>query len=50
MFVLDGHTADPIVVVARTAGTQRRRTASRSSPSRGDADGLTRTPLVDDGP
>ena len=44
MFVLDGHTADLIVVVARTAGTighRRHRVLHR----RGDADGLTRTSL-----
>ena len=33
MFVLDGHTADLIVVVARAAGTHAARTASASTPS-----------------
>ena len=46
MFVIDGHTADLIVVVARTAGTTRRPTASRSSPSPATPTGLTRTPLA----
>ena len=38
--MIDGHVADLILV----AGPHRRR-ASRSSPSTGDAAGLTRTPL-----
>jgi alkylation response protein AidB-like acyl-CoA dehydrogenase len=44
MFVLDGHTADLIVVVARTAGTSGTDGISFFTV-RGDADGLTRTPL-----
>jgi alkylation response protein AidB-like acyl-CoA dehydrogenase len=44
MFVLDGHTADLIVVVARTAGTSGTDGVSFFTV-RGDADGLTRTPL-----
>jgi alkylation response protein AidB-like acyl-CoA dehydrogenase len=44
MFVLDGHTADTIVVVARLAGTSGTDGISFFTV-RGDADGLTRTPL-----
>jgi alkylation response protein AidB-like acyl-CoA dehydrogenase len=44
MFVLDGHTADTIVVVARAAGTTGTDGISFFTV-RGDADGLTRTPL-----
>ena len=44
MFVLDGHTADLIVVVARTAGTNGTDGISFFTV-RGDANGLTRTPL-----
>ncbi len=44
MFVLDGHTADLIVVAARTAGTGGTDGISFFTV-RGDADGLTRTPL-----
>ena len=45
MFVLDGHTADLIVVVARTAGTSGEDGISFFTVS-GDAEGLTRTPLA----
>src|SRR6266480_1399032 len=44
MFVLDGFTADLIVVVARTAGTSGTDGISFFTV-RGDADGLTRTAL-----
>jgi len=44
MFVLDGHTANLIVVVARTAGTSGTEGLSFFTVQ-GDADGLTRTPL-----
>jgi alkylation response protein AidB-like acyl-CoA dehydrogenase len=44
MFVLDGHVADTIVVVARTAGSTGTDGISFFTV-RGDADGLTRTPL-----
>ncbi|HEX5613581.1 MAG TPA: acyl-CoA dehydrogenase family protein [Acidimicrobiia bacterium] len=44
MFVLDGHTANLIVVVARTAGTSGTEGLSFFTVA-GDADGLTRTPL-----
>jgi alkylation response protein AidB-like acyl-CoA dehydrogenase len=44
MFVLDGHTANTIVVVARTAGTSGTEGISFFTVS-GDADGMTRTPL-----
>ncbi len=44
MFVLDGHVADTIVVVARTAGSSGTDGVSFFTV-RGDADGLTRTPL-----
>jgi alkylation response protein AidB-like acyl-CoA dehydrogenase len=44
MFVLDGHTANTIVVVARAAGTTGTEGISFFTVS-GDADGLTRTPL-----
>jgi alkylation response protein AidB-like acyl-CoA dehydrogenase len=44
MFVLDGHVADTIVVVARTAGSSGTDGISFFTV-RGDADGLTRTPL-----
>jgi alkylation response protein AidB-like acyl-CoA dehydrogenase len=44
MFVLDGHTADTLVVVARTAGTTGTEGISFFTVH-GDADGLTRTPL-----
>src|SRR3974377_88780 len=44
MFVLDGHTADLIVVVARTAGTNGTDGISFFT-ARGDANGLTRPPL-----
>src|SRR5205085_7442930 len=44
MFVIDGHTADLIVVVARTSGTTGTDGVSFFTV-RGDADGLTRTPL-----
>jgi len=44
MFVLDGHIADTIVVVARTAGSTGTDGISFFTV-RGDADGLTRTPL-----
>ena len=44
MFVLDGHIADLIVVVARTAGTSGTDGISFFTV-RGDADGLTRTAL-----
>ena len=46
MFVIDGHTANLIVVAARLAGTTRSRTASRSSPSTPMRAGLTRTALA----
>ena len=49
MFVIDGHTADLIVVVARTAGTTGEDGISFFTVA-GDAAGLTRTPLADDGP
>jgi alkylation response protein AidB-like acyl-CoA dehydrogenase len=45
MFVLDGHTADLIVVVARTAGTTGEDGISFFTVA-GDAAGLTRTPLA----
>jgi alkylation response protein AidB-like acyl-CoA dehydrogenase len=45
MFVLDGHTADLIVVVARTAGTSGEDGISFFTVA-GDAAGLTRTPLA----
>ena len=48
MFVIDGFTADLIVVVARTAGTTGTDGISFFTV-RGDADGLTRTALSDDG-
>jgi alkylation response protein AidB-like acyl-CoA dehydrogenase len=44
MFVLDGHTANTIVVVARRAGSTGTDGISFFTVS-GDADGLTRTPL-----
>ena len=44
MFVIDGHTADQIVVVARLAGTSGEEGISFFTVS-GDADGLTRTAL-----
>jgi alkylation response protein AidB-like acyl-CoA dehydrogenase len=44
MFVLDGHNADLVVVVARTAGTSGADGISFFTV-RGDADGLTRTAL-----
>ncbi len=44
MFVIDGHTADQIVVVARLAGTSGEDGISFFTVS-GDADGLTRTAL-----
>ena len=44
MFVIDGHVADLIVVVARTAGTSGTDGISFFTVA-GDADGLTRTPL-----
>ena len=44
MFVLDGHVADTIVVVARTAGSSGTDGLSFFTV-RGDAEGLTRTPL-----
>jgi alkylation response protein AidB-like acyl-CoA dehydrogenase len=44
MFVLDGHTANTIVVVARRAGSTGTDGISFFAVS-GDADGLTRTPL-----
>jgi alkylation response protein AidB-like acyl-CoA dehydrogenase len=44
MFVIDGHVADQIVVVARTAGTTGTDGISFFTVA-GDADGLTRTPL-----
>ena len=45
MFVLDGHTAALIVVVARTAGTSGEEGISFFTVA-GDAPGLTRTPLA----
>jgi alkylation response protein AidB-like acyl-CoA dehydrogenase len=45
MFVLDGHTADLIVVVARTAGSSGEDGISFFTVA-GDASGLTRTPLA----
>jgi alkylation response protein AidB-like acyl-CoA dehydrogenase len=45
MFVLDGHTADLIVVVARTAGTSGEDGISFFTVA-GDATGLTRTALA----
>jgi alkylation response protein AidB-like acyl-CoA dehydrogenase len=45
MFVLDGHTADLIVVVARTAGSKGEDGISFFTVA-GDASGLTRTPLA----
>jgi alkylation response protein AidB-like acyl-CoA dehydrogenase len=45
MFVLDGHTADLIVVVARSAGTSGEDGISFFTVA-GDAPGLTRTPLA----
>ena len=45
MFVLDGHTADLIVVVARAAGTSGKDGISFFTVA-GDAAGLTRTPLA----
>jgi alkylation response protein AidB-like acyl-CoA dehydrogenase len=45
MFVLDGHTANLIVVVARTAGTSGEDGISFFTVA-GDAPGLTRTPLA----
>jgi alkylation response protein AidB-like acyl-CoA dehydrogenase len=45
MFVLDGHTADLIVVVARAAGTSGEDGISFYTVA-GDAAGLTRTPLA----
>jgi alkylation response protein AidB-like acyl-CoA dehydrogenase len=45
MFVLDGHTADLVVVVARTAGTSGEDGISFFTVA-GDAAGLTRTPLA----
>jgi alkylation response protein AidB-like acyl-CoA dehydrogenase len=45
MFVLDGHTADLIVVAARTAGSSGEDGISFFTVS-GDAAGLTRTPLA----
>ena len=44
MFVLDGHVADLIIVAARAAGTSGTEGISFFTV-RGDADGLTRTPL-----
>jgi alkylation response protein AidB-like acyl-CoA dehydrogenase len=44
MFVIDGHNADLLVVVARTAGTSGTDGISFFTV-RGDADGVTRTPL-----
>jgi alkylation response protein AidB-like acyl-CoA dehydrogenase len=44
MFVLDGHVAGTIVVVARTAGSTGTEGVSFFTVN-GDADGLTRTPL-----
>jgi alkylation response protein AidB-like acyl-CoA dehydrogenase len=44
MFVIDGHTADVLVVVARTSGSSGTDGISFFTV-RGDADGLTRTPL-----
>ncbi|HUF85245.1 MAG TPA: acyl-CoA dehydrogenase family protein, partial [Acidimicrobiia bacterium] len=45
MFVIDGHTANQIVVVARTAGTSGEDGISFFTVD-GDASGLTRTPLA----
>jgi alkylation response protein AidB-like acyl-CoA dehydrogenase len=45
MFVIDGHTANLIVVVARTAGTSGEDGISFFTVE-GDAKGLTRTPLA----
>ncbi len=45
MFVLDGHTADLVVVAARTAGTTGEDGISFFTVA-GDAPGLTRTPLA----
>src|ERR1700737_2272954 len=45
MFVIDGHTANLIVVVARTAGTSGEDGISFFTVQ-GDAKGLTRTPLA----
>jgi len=44
-FVIDGHTADVVVVVARTAGTSGEDGIGFFTVA-GDADGLTRTPLA----
>jgi alkylation response protein AidB-like acyl-CoA dehydrogenase len=44
-FVIDGHTADLIVVVARTAGSSGGEGIGFFTVA-GDADGLTRTPLA----
>ena len=44
MFVIDGHTADLVVVVARTSGTTGTDGISFFTV-RGDAEGLTRTAL-----
>jgi alkylation response protein AidB-like acyl-CoA dehydrogenase len=44
-FVIDGHTADLIVVVARTAGSSGEEGIGFFTVA-GDADGLTRTPLA----
>ena len=44
MFVIDGFTADPIVVVARLAGTTGTDGITFFTVA-GDAEGLTRTPL-----
>jgi alkylation response protein AidB-like acyl-CoA dehydrogenase len=45
MFVIDGHTANLVVVAARTAGTSGEDGISFFAVD-GDADGLTRTPLA----
>jgi alkylation response protein AidB-like acyl-CoA dehydrogenase len=45
MFVIDGHTANLVVVVARTSGTSGEDGISFFAVD-GDADGLTRTPLA----
>ncbi|MCI0634086.1 MAG: acyl-CoA dehydrogenase family protein, partial [Actinobacteria bacterium] len=45
MFVIDGHTANLVVVVARTPGSEGEDGISFFTVA-GDADGLTRTPLT----